>query len=117
MSTLAVFARKQSRRPSGLITGTISSAYARREVLQAAAPAASLTPAQTDLTELSATEAVAQLCSRTITAVDYVQALFARLDAGWSCINSFQTLNRTRVRLTFCPFFATSQWPVWTFIE
>lgn len=71
---------------------------ARRDVLQASAPAASLTPAQTELAELTATQAIAQLCSRNITAVEYVEALFARLDSGWSCINSFQTLNRSMVR-------------------
>ncbi|KAL0048166.1 hypothetical protein WJX82_009095 [Trebouxia sp. C0006] len=70
---------------------------AGREMLQAAAPAASLTPAETDLTELTATAAVALLCSRNVTTVAYVQALLDRLDAGWSCINSFQTLNRTKL--------------------
>ncbi|DBA75672.1 TPA: hypothetical protein ACH3X2_009037 [Trebouxia sp. C0005] len=70
---------------------------AGREMLQAAAPAASLTPAEIDLTELTATAAVALLCSRNVTTVAYVQALLDRLDAGWSCINSFQTLNRTKL--------------------
>jgi len=77
----------------------VQPASAGREMLQAAAPAASLTPAETDLTELTATAAVALLCSRNVTTVVYVQALLDRLDAGWSCINSFQTLNRTKVQL------------------
>ncbi|KAL0030242.1 hypothetical protein WJX77_004786 [Trebouxia sp. C0004] len=75
----------------------VQPASAGREMLQAAAPAASLMPAKTDLTELTATAAVALLCSRNITTVVYVQALLDRLDAGWSCINSFQTLNRTKL--------------------
>lgn len=93
---------RQNRAFSSGAAAHIGTSMADRELLQAAAPAASLTPAQTDLSELTATEAVAMLCSRNVTAVDYVGALFARLDAGWSCINSFQTLNRSMV--SFCAF-------------
>ena len=49
------------------------------------------------LPELTATEAVALLCSRQITAVEYVQSLLDRLDSGWECLNAFSTINTTQV--------------------
>lgn len=39
------------------------------------------------------------LCSRKMTAVQYVQALFGYYDAGgFECLNAFISLNRTQVR-------------------
>ena len=66
--------------------------------LQASAPSSSVTPANTSLPDLSATQAIAMLCARDITSVEYVQALFDRYDTGgFECLNAFVSLNRTRV--------------------
>ena len=47
---------------------------------------------------LTATQAIAMLCSRNMTAVQYVQALFGHYDAGgFECLNAFVSLNRTQV--------------------
>ena len=92
------------------VAGSAPAVYGNRQLTQAGAPAASLTPAQTELSELTATEAVARLCARDVTAVNYVQALLSRLDAGWSCINSFQTLNRTKVGVFHLPSASSGQW-------
>ncbi|DBA99565.1 TPA: hypothetical protein ACH3X3_012144 [Trebouxia sp. C0006] len=69
-----------------------------RSLLQTAAAPASGTPATIDVALLSATDAIALLCSRNITSVAYVQALFAHYDnGGFACLNSFITLNRPQV--------------------
>ena len=71
-----------------------------RSLLQAAAAPASGAPATIDVALLSATDAIAILCSRNITSVAYVQALFAHYDSGgFACLNSFITLNRPQVKL------------------
>ncbi|KAL0017720.1 hypothetical protein WJX77_008688 [Trebouxia sp. C0004] len=69
-----------------------------RSLLQTAAAPASGAPATIDVALLSATDAIALLCSRNITSVAYVQALFAHYDTGgFACLNSFITLNRPQV--------------------
>jgi len=71
-----------------------------RSLLQTAAAPASGAPATIDVALLSATDAIALLCSRNITSVAYVQALFAHYDnGGFACLNSFITLNRPQVKL------------------
>ena len=65
----------------------------------ASAPAAPTTPANASLPDLTATQAIARLCARDVTAVQYVQALFARYDGGgYECLNAFISLNRTKVK-------------------
>jgi len=72
-----------------------------RSLLQTAAAPTSGTPATIDVALLSATDAIALLCSRNITSVAYVQALFAHYDnGGFACLNSFITLNRPQVSLS-----------------
>ncbi|KAL0036071.1 hypothetical protein WJX79_001223 [Trebouxia sp. C0005] len=69
-----------------------------RSLLQTAAAPASGASATIDVALLSATDAIALLCSRNITSVAYVQALFAHYDSGgFACLNSFITLNRPQV--------------------
>ena len=71
-----------------------------RSLLQTAAAPASSAPAAIDVALLSATDAIALLCSRNITSVAYVQALFAHYDTGgFACLNPFITLNRPQVKL------------------
>ena len=74
-----------------------------RKVLQAPAPSpgSSLTPTvPANLWNLSATDAIALLCARTITSTQYVQALFDHYNAGgFSCLNSFISLNTSRVSI------------------
>ena len=72
--------------------------------LQASAPSSSVTPANTSLPDLSATQAIAMLCARDVTSVEYVQALFDRYDTGgFECLNAFVSLNRTRVHDQYLP--------------
>lgn len=55
-------------------------------------------PSMESLPELDATAAVELLCSRTITARQYLEALYARLWAdGYSCLNAFQYVNTSQV--------------------
>ena len=66
-------------------------------------PSPSLSPAPapsfSELPFLSATEAQELLCSRTVTTVQYVQALLDFYQSGgFSCLNAFITLNATQVR-------------------
>jgi mandelamide amidase len=71
-----------------------------RALLQtsASAPATSLTPSPAAMAALTATQAIDMLCSRNITAVDYVQGLFSFYDqGGFGCLNSWITLDRTKV--------------------
>lgn len=66
-----------------------------RSLLQTSASGPSAAPSTIDVTELSATDAIALLCSRNITSVAYVQALFEHYDnGGFECLNSFITLDR-----------------------
>lgn len=75
-------------------------ARADRGLLQASAPSSSVTPANTSLPDLTATQAIARLCARDVTSVEYVQALFDRYDSGgFECLNAFVSLNRTKVKL------------------
>lgn len=80
---------------------TLSGTAQGRKVLQAPAPSpgSSLTPTvPANLWNLSATDAIALLCARTITSTQYVQALFNHYnDGGFSCLNSFISLNTSRV--------------------
>jgi len=72
-----------------------------RSLLQTVAAPASGAPATIDVALLSAKDAIALLCSRNITSVAYVQALFAHYDnGGFACLNSFITLNRPQVNLS-----------------
>lgn len=74
-------------------------ARADRGLLQASAPSSSVTPANTSLPDLTATQAIAMLCARDVTSVEYVQALFDRYDSGgFECLNAFISLNRTKVK-------------------
>lgn len=67
-----------------------------RNLLDSSAPAPSLMPAT--LPGLTATQAVDMLCSREITAVEYVEALFDRYyGGGFECLNSWITINETMV--------------------
>eukprot|EP00891_Asterochloris_glomerata_P009220 jgi/Astpho2/9220/Aster-07177 len=81
-------------------TGTVQGS---RQILQAPAPApapvASLIPTSpANLYTLSATDAIALLCARNITATQYAQGLIDHYTSGgWSCINAFIGLNTTRV--------------------
>ena len=71
--------------------------------LLASAPAPSVTPANTSLPDLTATQAIAMLCARDVTAVQYVEALFDRYDSGgFECLNAFVSLNRTKVSTAPC---------------
>ena len=66
-----------------------------RSLLQTSASGPSAAPSTIDVTDLSATDAIALLCSRNITSVAYVQALFEHFDnGGFACLNSFITLDR-----------------------
>ncbi len=77
-----------------------ASGHRARSLLQTAAAPAGGSPATIDVALLSATDAIALLCSRNITSVAYVQALFAHYDSGgFACLNSFITLNRPQVKL------------------
>ena len=70
--------------------------------LLASAPASSVVPANSSLPDLTATQAIALLCAREITSVQYVQALFERYDSGgFECLNAFISLNRTQVTNCF----------------
>lgn len=70
-----------------------------RSLLQSV-PAPAVEPATTNVALLPATEAIAMLCSRNITSVAYVQALFDYYDSGgFACLNSFITMNRPQVNL------------------
>lgn len=58
----------------------------------------SVTPANTTVVDLTATQAIAQLCARNITAVQYLQALLDHYDAGgFECLNAFISLNRSQI--------------------
>ena len=65
------------------------------------APATGLapgTPSFDTLPELPATQVVELLCSRQITAVDYVEALYDRYESGgYECLNPFITYNISQV--------------------
>lgn len=64
-------------------------------------PAPALAPASgSSLPELDATEAVLLLCSRNITARQYLESLFDRLYSGFTCLSAFQYVN---VSLVSCP--------------
>lgn len=55
-------------------------------------------PGALDLAELTASQVVALLCARDITAVEYVQALNDRYEAGgYECLNAWITYNFTQV--------------------
>lgn len=61
---------------------------------------ADVAPASINVALLPATEAVDLLCSRNITSVGYVQALFDHYDnGGFACLNSFITLDRAQASL------------------
>ena len=51
-----------------------------------------------ELVELSAEAAVALLCSRQVTAVQYAQALLERAN-NYSCISTFASLQAEKVRM------------------
>ncbi len=69
-----------------------------RSLLANSTSPSTLSPANTSITDLTATQAIAMLCSRNMTAVQYVQALFGHYDAGgFECLNAFISLNRTQV--------------------
>ena len=62
------------------------------------APATGLTPSFDTLPDLPATQVVQLLCSRQITAVDYVEALYDRYESGgYECLNPFITYNISQV--------------------
>jgi len=70
-----------------------------RSLLANSTSPSTLSTANTSVTDLTATQAIAMLCSRNMTAVQYVQALFGHYDAGgFECLNAFISLNRTQVR-------------------
>lgn len=70
-------------------------------MLQTTAPEAALavnTGSTSNLPDLTAVQAVAALCARNFTAVQYVTALNERyLSGGYSCNNPWITYNITRV--------------------
>ncbi len=79
---------------AGVIAATAGDSS--RLLLQASAPASSVVP--TNLFNLTASEVVPLLCNRTITAVEYVHALFDYYDQGaFACLNSFISFNQTKV--------------------
>ena len=61
------------------------------------------TEPSSDLPDLTAVQAVAALCARNFTAVQYVTALNERYNSGgWSCNNPWITYNVTRVSCERC---------------
>ena len=76
------------------------SAESYRALLAISTAASTVTPANTSMVDLTATQAIAMLCARDMTAVQYVQALFSHYDTGgFECLNAFISLNRTQVCL------------------
>ena len=60
---------------------------------------------KSSLPDLTAVEAVAALCARNFTAVEYVTALNQRyVSGGYSCNNPWITYNVTRVSILTCPW-------------
>ena len=56
-------------------------------------------PSAEELTEMPATTVVNMLCSRQITARQYLESLYDKLFAqGYSCLNAFQYVNVSSVR-------------------
>eukprot|EP00891_Asterochloris_glomerata_P007936 jgi/Astpho2/7936/fgenesh1_pg.00118_%23_37_t len=93
---------------AALLLLAVGSAHAGtgRQLLQATAPSTAPAPAPstalgplaTPLYELTASQAISLLCARTVTSVQYVNALLSHYDTGgWSCVNAFIGFNRTKV--------------------
>lgn len=58
-------------------------------------------PSMMELPDLPATKILEILCSRTITATDYVEALVDRYQSGgFECLNSFIVYNTSKVSLS-----------------